>query len=281
MLHGLKIVVVLPAYRAEKTLEQTYRAIPRDIVDLVLLVDDASKDSTPDLAKRLGIRTFVHKQNLGYGANQKTCYSEALRAGADIVIMVHPDYQYDPRLITAMAGMIASGIYDVVLASRILGNTAIQGGMPLYKYVANRVLTLIQNLLLGTKLSEFHTGYRAFSRKTLEALPLLSNSDDFVFDNQIIAQIVALDLAIGEISCPTKYFPEASSINFRRSVVYGLGVLRTSFLYRLWRMGILKPMMFTFSPTLLLHPSHYLRFENGVAESATPPMPDADRGSPT
>jgi glycosyltransferase involved in cell wall biosynthesis len=257
MLHGLKVVVVLPAYKAEKTLERTYREIPKDIVDLVLLVDDSSNDGTVALARRLGIRTFVHSLNLGYGANQKTCYSEALRSGADVVIMLHPDYQYDPRLITAMAGMIVSGVYDVVLGSRILGNTAMRGGMPLYKYVANRVLTLIQNLLLGTKLSEFHTGYRAFSRKALETLPLRSNSDDFVFDNQIIAQCVGLGLAIGEISCPTKYFPEASSISFWRSVVYGVGVLRTSFQFRLWRLGVLKPTIFTFSPTLRLNPSYY------------------------
>ena len=239
MLHGLKIAVVLPAYQAENTLEQTFRAIPKDVVDLILLVDDASRDRTPSLARRLGIRTFVHDRNLGYGANQKTCYSEALQAGADIVIMVHPDYQYDPRLVTAMAAMIASGVYDVVLGSRILGSTALRGGMPLYKYVSNRVLTLIQNLLLGTKLSEFHTGYRAFSRNTLHALPLLANSDDFVFDNQMITQCVAIGVTIGEISCPTKYFPEASSISFRRSLVYGLGVLGTSVLYRLWRMRII------------------------------------------
>jgi glycosyltransferase involved in cell wall biosynthesis len=257
MLHGMKIVVVLPAYKAERTLEETYKDIPKDVVDLILLVDDASKDNTVVLARRLGIRTFVHALNLGYGANQKTCYKEALQAGADIIIMLHPDYQYDPRLITAMAGMIASGIYDVVLGSRILGTTAIRGGMPLYKYVSNRVLTLIQNFLMGTKLSEFHTGYRAFSRKTLGTLPLLVNSDDFVFDNQVIAQAVALGFGIGEISCPTKYFAEASSISFRRSLVYGLGVLRTSLLYRLWRMKLIKPMIFSSSPTLRLYASYY------------------------
>jgi glycosyltransferase involved in cell wall biosynthesis len=257
MLHGQKVVVVLPAYKAGKTLRQTHEAIPGDVVDLVLLVDDASDDDTAAVANELGIRTFVHQKNLGYGANQKTCYTEALRAGADIVIMVHPDYQYDPRLITAMAGMIASGIYDVVLASRILGNTALRGGMPLYKYVSNRVLTFIENLLLGTKFSEFHTGYRAFSKRALEALPFRVNSDDFVFDNQVIAQAVALRLPIGEISCPTKYFPEASSINFRRSVVYGLGVLRTSLAFRLWRMGVSKPAILSFSPTQCLQPSYY------------------------
>jgi glycosyltransferase involved in cell wall biosynthesis len=264
MLHGLKIVVVLPAYKAGRTLEETYKDIPKDIVDLVLLVDDASTDNTVDLAMQLGIHTFVHKLNLGYGANQKTCYKEALQAGADIVIMLHPDYQYDPRLITAMAGMIASGIYDVVLGSRILGSSAIRGGMPLYKYISNRILTFIQNLLLGSKLSEFHTGYRAFSRNTLESLPVLANSDDFVFDNQVIAQTVALGLAIGEISCPTKYFPEASSINFWRSVVYGIGVLHTSFLYRLWRMGLVKPIIFSSSPTFRLHQSYYSGSDGGA-----------------
>ena len=268
MLHGQKIIVVLPAYRAEKTLKQTFDEIPKDVVDQVLLVDDASNDHTAELAMSLGIRTFVHKQNLGYGANQKTCYLEALRSGADVVVMLHPDYQYDPRLITAMAGMIVSGIYDVVLGSRILGNTALRGGMPLYKYVANRLLTFIQNLLLGTKLSEFHTGYRAFSRKSLELLPLLSNSDDFVFDNQTIAQCVALGFAIGEISCPTKYFAEASSISFRRSVIYGLGVLRTSLAFRLWRMGLLKPLIFASSPTLRLRPAHYSTPEDPPARIA-------------
>jgi glycosyltransferase involved in cell wall biosynthesis len=257
MLHGQKVVVVLPAYKAEKTLRRTHQAIPADVVDLVLLVDDASDDGTAAVARELGIRTFVHQKNLGYGANQKTCYTEALRAGADIVIMVHPDYQYDPRLITAMAGMIASGIYDVVLASRILGNTALRGGMPLYKYISNRALTFVENLLLGTKFSEFHTGYRAFSKRALETLPFRVNSDDFVFDNQVIAQAVALRLSIGEISCPTKYFPEASSINFQRSVIYGLGVLRTSLTFRLWRMGVLKPAMLSFSPTQCLQPSYY------------------------
>jgi glycosyltransferase involved in cell wall biosynthesis len=238
MLHGKKIVVVLPAYRAGKTLEQTYRAIPGDVVDEVLLVDDASDDRTVAVARELGIRTFVHEQNLGYGGNQKTCYTEALRACGDIVVMLHPDYQYDPRLITAMAGMVASGIYDVVIGSRIIGNTARRGGMPRYKYLANRLLTAGQNWLLGTKLSEFHTGYRAFSRAVLESLPLRANSNDFVFDSQMLTQAVAFEFSIGEISCPTKYFPEASSINFQRSVVYGLGVVMTSIGYRLWRWGL-------------------------------------------
>lgn len=244
MLHGKKIVVVLPAYRAEKTLERTYREIPHDIVDHVLLVDDASSDRTVEEAHRLGIQTFVHPRNRGYGGNQKTCYSEALRAGADIVVMLHPDYQYDPRLIGAMAAMVGSGIYDVVLGSRILGNTARRGGMPLYKYIANRLLTGFQNLLMGSKLSEFHTGYRAFTRTVLEKLPLRANSDDFLFDNQMLAQAVAAGFALGEISCPTKYFPEASSINFRRSVKYGLGVLGVSVQYRLWKWKLASPRIF-------------------------------------
>jgi glycosyltransferase involved in cell wall biosynthesis len=239
MLHGKRVVVVLPAYRAEKTLESTYRDIPHEIVDQILLVDDASNDRTVAKAHELGIEPFVHRDNLGYGANQKTCYREALKAGADIVVMLHPDYQYDPRLVTAMAGMIASGIYEVVLGSRILGRGALRGGMPFYKYVFNRMLTATQNLLLGVKLSEYHTGYRAFSRRVLEELPLLANSNDFVFDNQMLTQAVAYGYEIGEISCPTKYFPEASSINFRRSVIYGLGVLRTSAAFRLkkWRLA--------------------------------------------
>lgn len=260
-----KVVVVLPAYKAEKTLRQTYDEIPRDLVDLVLLVDDASNDATAGVARELGIRTFVHERNLGYGASQKTCYAEALRAGADIVVMVHPDYQYDPRLIPAMAGMIASGIYDVVLASRILGGTALSGGMPLYKYIANRALTFFQNLMLGSKLSEFHTGYRAYSRRALETLPLLANSDDFVFDNQVLMQTVALQLPIGEISCPTKYFPEASSINFVRSVKYGLGVVQTSLLFRLWRFGLFEPKILDRSPTLRL--SHHYDTEVSAPSS--------------
>jgi glycosyltransferase involved in cell wall biosynthesis len=244
LLHGQKVVVVLPAYKAERTLERTYNEIPRDVVDEVLLVDDASSDGTVQLSQRLGISTFIHERNRGYGANQKTCYKEALRRNADIVVMLHPDYQYDPRLITAMAAMVASGIYDVVLGSRILGNTARRGGMPLYKYVSNRFLTAFQNVLMGTKLSEFHTGYRAYRGSVLAALPLLANSDDFVFDNQVIAQVVARGYTIGEISCPTKYFPEASSINFRRSVTYGLGVVATSVAYRLQRWGLLRLRIF-------------------------------------
>lgn len=241
MLHGKQIVVVMPAYHAEKTLDQTYREIPFDIVDEVVLVDDCSRDNTVKKARDLGIKhIIVHEKNMGYGGNQKTCYREALRLGADIVVMLHPDYQYTPRLITAMASMIASGEFDVVLGSRILGVGALKGGMPLYKYISNRFLTLIENILLGYKLSEYHTGYRAFSRELLERLPLHENSDDFVFDNQMLAQAIFFGYRIGEITCPTKYFPEASSINFRRSMVYGLGVLGTALKFRLQRMGIFQ-----------------------------------------
>jgi glycosyltransferase involved in cell wall biosynthesis len=267
MLHGKTIVVVLPAYHAEATLERTYREIPHDVVDRVLLVDDASADGTLRLARKLGIESFVHERNLGYGANQKTCYAEALARGADIVVMLHPDYQYDPRLIIAMAGMVASGVYDVVLGSRILGNTARSGGMPRYKYAANRLLTAFQNFMLGSKLSEFHTGYRAFARRVLEELPLLANSDDFLFDNQLLAQAVARGFAVGEISCPTRYFAEASSINFRRSMVYGLGVLATSVRFRLWRMGLAHPRIFSQSPTLRLSRAYYAHAAEGAAGS--------------
>ena len=227
----------MPAYRAEKTLAQCYAAIPHDIVDSVLLVDDGSDDATLAVAKELGIVTHRHPRNLGYGANQKTCYRAALADEADIVVMLHPDYQYEPKLITAMAAMIASQVYDVVIGSRILGNTALHGGMPLYKYVSNRALTAVQNLMIGTKLSEFHTGYRAFARNLLERLPLEKNSDDFVFDNQMLAQIIWLGHPIGEITCPAKYMPEASSINFQRSVRYGLGCLKVGieFVVARWR----------------------------------------------
>ena len=245
MLHGQKVAVVMPAYRAARTLAQCFAAIPHDVVDVTLLVDDGSDDETIAIARRLGIETHRHPRNLGYGANQKTCYRAALDAGADIVVMLHPDYQYEPRLITAMSGMIASGVYDVVIGSRILGNTALRGGMPLYKYVANRWLTALQNLAIGTKLSEFHTGYRAFSRRVLTALPLLANSQDFIFDNQMLVQAHAFGMRIGEISCPTRYFDEASEIDFPRSVVYGLGVLRVSAQYRLWRMRLARPAIFS------------------------------------
>src|SRR6201996_642332 len=236
MINGNRNPVVMPAYNAARTLEQTVRELP-DVVDIKILVDDSSKDNTAALSRKLGVQTFVHDRNYGYGRNQQTCYREALAAGADIVVMVHADYQYTPALVPAMAGMIASGVYDMVLASRILGNGALKGGMPLYKYIFNRMLTAFQNLFLGVKLSEYHTGYRAFSKDLLQKLPLLENSDDFVFDNQMIAQAVMFGFRIGEISCPTKYFEEASSINFRRSVTYGLGVLRTAIDYRVARRG--------------------------------------------
>ena len=249
MLEEKRVVVVLPAYRAHKTLAKTVAEVPRKIVDEVILVDDASDDETTTIARELGIRTFVHDQNLGYGANQKTCYREALNAGADVVVMLHPDYQYDPRLVTPMAAMIASGVYDVVIGSRILGDTARRGGMPRYKYVANRALTAVQNLLLGTKLSEFHTGYRAFSRQVLEEIPILRNSNDFVFDNQILTQVVARGFRIGEISCPTRYFPDASSIGLRRSIIYGWGCLFNSVMYRLWKWGLVRCGMFADDPS--------------------------------
>jgi len=239
MLHGKKVVVVLPAYHAEKTLVMTYNDIPFDVVDELVLVDDCSADNTVAVARRLGIRNIVvHEKNKGYGGNQKTCYTEALSLGADIVVMVHPDYQYAPKLITAMASMIASGEYDVVLGSRVLGTGALKGGMPFYKYVANRFLTLAENLLLGEKISEYHTGYRAFSKQVLETLPLNENSDDFVFDNQMLAQTIWFGFRIGEISCPTKYFEDASSINFKRSVIYGFGVLGTALKFKLQKMGL-------------------------------------------
>jgi glycosyltransferase involved in cell wall biosynthesis len=245
MLHGQRVVVVMPAYRAEKTLEACYRAIPHDVVDTVLLVDDASDDATLAVAEQLGLRPIRHAMNEGYGANQKTCYSAALAAGADIVVMLHPDYQYEPRLITALASLVASGVYDMAMASRMLGKTALAGGMPRYKYYANRYLTAFQNVLTGTRLSEYHTGFRAFSRRVLESLPLGANSNDFLFDNQIIMQALAFGMRIGEISCPTRYFEHASQISFRRSLTYGLGVLRTSVSYRLWRWHLASPRIFS------------------------------------
>jgi glycosyltransferase involved in cell wall biosynthesis len=237
LVNGKKVVVVLPAYNAAKTLKRTYQDIPRAFVDDVVLVDDASWDGTPAVAQELGIKVVIHEENKGYGGNQKTCYRTALDLGADIVIMLHPDYQYTPKLIPAMATMIAYGEFDAVLASRILGIGALQGGMPLYKYISNRFLTLLENLLVGHKLSEYHTGYRAFSREILERLPLDKNSDDFVFDNQMLAQIIWFGYRIGEVSCPTKYFKDASSINFRRSVIYGFGVLKTALQFRLCKWG--------------------------------------------
>ena len=244
MINGKRIAVVLPAYNAEKTLEATVRELP-ETVDACILVDDHSKDRTVEVAQKLGLQYFVHDRNYGYGRNQQTCYREALAAGADVVIMVHPDYQYTPLLVTAMASMIAYGVYDVVLGSRIIGGTALRGGMPFYKYVANRLLTAFENMFLGVKLSEYHTGYRAFSREVLTRLPLGENSDDFVFDNQMLAQCVHFNFRIGEVSCPTKYFEEASSINFRRSVTYGLGVLKTTMQFALERAGLAKFSIFS------------------------------------
>ena len=261
MINGKKIAVVMPAYNAEKTLEQTVRELS-DVVDIKILVDDSSKDQTAALSRKLGVQTFVHDANYGYGRNQQTCYREALAAGADIVIMVHPDYQYTPLLVPAMAGMVSSGVYDMVLGSRILGTGALKGGMPFYKYVANRLLTAFQNLMLGVKLSEYHTGFRAFSRELLETLPLLENSDDFVFDNQMIAQAVMFGFNIGEISCPTKYFEEASSINFKRSVEYGLGVLATTTSYVAHKWGIKRIPRFD-STGRKVHQKYYSEIQHG------------------
>ena len=240
MLNGRKITVVLPAYNAIRTLRQTVEEIPHEIVDNVILTDDCSSDGTAELAQELGLYTLRHDKNRGYGGNQKTCYTAALHQGADIVVMLHPDYQYTPKLVGAMAAMIASGEFDVVLGSRILGKGALVGGMPLYKFISNRTLTFAENLLIGQKLSEYHTGYRAWSRDVLERLPLLSCSDDFVFDNQMLVQAVYYGFRVGEISCPTKYFPEASSINFRRSTIYGLGVMKTAMQFRLKKLGLAR-----------------------------------------
>ncbi len=245
MINGKKIVVVMPAYNAEKTLEQTYAEIPMDIVDEVILTDDCSKDNTVEKAEELGIKeVLVHEKNKGYGGNQKTCYNRALEIGADIVIMVHPDYQYTPKLVHSMAYMIANGVYPVCLASRILGKGALKGGMPIVKYIANRCLTLGQNFLLHQKLSEYHTGYRAFSAEVLRDINYNVASDDFIFDNEMLAQIFYKGYEIGEVTCPTKYFDEASSINFRRSSIYGLGVIRVSFLYRLCKWRLMKSKLF-------------------------------------
>lgn len=239
-----KVVVVMPAYNAARTLKKTYSEIPHHLVDEIIIVDDASNDETVELAKNLPVHLLIHESNKGYGGNQKTCYKKALELGADIIIMLHPDYQYTPKLIGAMSEMLNSGEYDVVLASRIIGDGAIKGGMPLYKYISNRVLTFIQNVFLGTKLSEYHTGYRAFSRLALESIDYEKNSNDFIFDNQILAQLIFSRKRIGEISCPTRYFPEASSINFSRSLKYGIGCLIVSFQYRLNKLGLTKSSIF-------------------------------------
>lgn len=239
MIKNQKVVVVLPAYNAESTIKMTYEEIPFNIVDEVILVDDASSDRTAQIGQELGIKhIIIHEANLGYGGNQKSCYRKALQVGADIIIMLHPDYQYTPKLIPAMASMISNDIYQVVYASRILGKGALKGGMPLYKYIANRILTFIQNVIMSQKLSEYHTGYRAFTREVLETVDFEANSDDFVFDNQITAQIFNAGYEIAEITCPTKYFKEASSINFKRSTIYGIGVLKTSIMYFLQRNGL-------------------------------------------
>jgi glycosyltransferase involved in cell wall biosynthesis len=237
MINNKRIAVVMPAYNAEKTLPVTVQEIP-ELVDIRILVDDNSRDRTVETARQLGLLVFQHDRNYGYGRNQMTCYREALAAGADVVIMLHPDYQYTPLLITALASLVAYDVYDVVLGSRIIGGRALLGGMPIYKYISNRLLTAFENLFLRVKLSEYHTGYRAFSRKVLTDLPLLENSDDFVFDNQMLAQCVHFGFRIGEVSCPTKYFEEASSINFRRSVTYGLGVLGVTLQFFFQRIGL-------------------------------------------
>ena len=240
MIDGKKIIVIMPAYNAEKTLMKTYNEIPKDVVDGIILTDDASTDKTIEIAKRLNLRLLIHDKNKGYGANQKTCYKVALEANADIIIMLHPDYQYSPKLIPAIAHLLTTGDYDVVLASRILGKGALKGGMPFYKYISNRILTFIENILLNQKLSEYHTGYRAYSKEVLDNIPFMKNSDDFIFDNEILAQITFFGYRIAELSCPTKYFSDASSINLRGSIKYGFGVLGTSLKYLLHKYGIRK-----------------------------------------
>lgn len=244
MINGKRVLVVLPAYNAAHTLERTVATIPREVVDAILLVDDASGDSTASVARSLGLPTLVHRRNLGYGANQKTCYAAALERGADVVVMVHPDYQYDPRLVPSLAGLLAWGVYDVALGSRILGRGALQGGMPLHKYLANRLLTLAQNWLVSHKLSEYHTGYRGFTRQVLETLPLEANADGFVFDNQMLAQAIFFGFRIGEISCPTRYDAGSSSIGLVDSCRYGVGVLSTSLSFRLARWGLRRSAVF-------------------------------------
>ncbi|MBW1769232.1 MAG: glycosyltransferase family 2 protein [Deltaproteobacteria bacterium] len=251
MINRKKIIVVLPAFNAERTLEQTYRDIPHDVVDEILLVDDGSADNTISLARRLNIQTIRHERNYGYGRNQKTCYSEALKRNADIIIMVHPDYQYTPKLVMAMASMIAFDVYDVVLGSRIIGSRPLKGGMPVYKFVANRFLTAFENIILGSKLSEFHTGYRAFSKEVLESLPLNENSDDFIFDNEMLVQVIYFGYRIGEISCPTKYFDGASSISFGRACRYGVGVVITSLKCLFHRLKLRKDRLFDLKDCLL------------------------------
>ena len=274
MINDKKITVVLPAYNASRTLRQTVAELPWDLIDDVILTDDASSDDTVQLACELGLHTLRHDRNLGYGGNQKTCYAEALARDADVVVMLHPDYQYTPRLVCSMAAMIAYGEFDVVLGSRILGRGALQGGMPLYKYVANRVLTFAENVLTGHKLSEYHTGYRAWSRAVLERLPLLACSDDFVFDNQMLVQCMQFGFRVGEVSCPAKYFPEASSINFRRSVKYGFGVLGAAAQYALHRFGVSRAAILEDNAAYRLHP-HQARAQRILekAQSRSQPKP--------
>ena len=255
MINKKRIVAVLPAYNAEKTLDATVGEIP-EIVDEVILVDDLSTDQTVAVARRLGLKVMAHDRNRGYGGNQKTCYAYALAEGADVVVMIHPDYQYSPLMVTALASMVAYGVYDVALGSRLLVGGALRGGMPLYKYAFNRMLTIFQNLMLGAHLSEYHTGFRAFSAEVLRALPLERNSDDFVFDNQVLAQCLMLKARIGEVSCPTRYFPEASSINFKRSMTYGIGVLRTTLQCVAARLGIAKAPIFDFAGSAPLSVPH-------------------------
>ena len=252
MILGKKVITVLPAYNAEKTLEKTFSEIPLDIVDEVILVDDQSRDNTVEKAKLLGVhRVIQHEKNLGYGGNQKSCYKAALEAGADIIVMLHPDYQYTPKLIHSMCYLIAHNVFSVVLGSRILGKGALEGGMPVYKYIANRILTAFQNIMMGQKLAEYHTGYRAYSAEILRALPLSENSNDFVFDNQVLAQITMAGFSVGEITCPTRYFEDASSINFKRSCQYGLGVVFTSLQYRMQKLGLWKFPIFKFSENFI------------------------------
>jgi glycosyltransferase involved in cell wall biosynthesis len=267
MINGKRIAVVMPAYNAAKTLEVTVRELP-EVVDIRILVDDHSSDDTIEAAKRLGLTVFVHDKNYGYGRNQQTCYSEALAEGADVVVMLHPDYQYTPLLLTAMASMVAYEVYDVVLGSRIIGGQALRGGMPFYKYVANRFLTAFENLFLGIKLSEYHTGYRAFSRDVLTKLPLLENSDDFVFDNQMLAQCAHFGFRIGEVSCPTKYFEEASSINFSRSVKYGFGVLATTLQFALQKIGLMHYQIFN-ADGRKLEPGQATYYARGAAGTSS------------
>ena len=246
MVYGKKVVVVLPAFNAERTLRKTYEELPSEVVDETIMIDDASTDETVRIANDIKIKTIIHESNQGYGANQKTCYNAALESGGDIIVMLHPDYQYPPKLVVPMAYMLGSGEYDMVIGSRILGGKSLKGGMPVYKYVSNRVLTFIQNLATGAKLSEYHTGYRAYTREVLETIPFLENSDDFIFDNEMLSQILYKGFNVGEISCPTRYFAEASSINFARSVKYGLGCVWVSIQYRLSKWGLINFRLFRF-----------------------------------